>query len=729
MDSWGVGCGAWGVGMLCCVAALPAQTTIVPRPAAVRQLEGEFQLRHNVSIIANERHLEEPAELLAVLLREAGVQPEIRRGAPRPGSIVLEAPRATAADSEAYDVSVRPGLVHLRGGSTTGLIWAMQTFRQLLPPRAPGRLGPRAPGLAVQAVEIRDAPRFRWRGAMLDAGRHFYPVADVKRFIDAIARYKLNVFHWHLTDDQGWRIEILRYPRLTQVGAWRTEPDGSLHGGFYTQREIRDVVDYARRRGVTVVPEIEMPGHASAAIASYPHLGCADTVITVPNTWGVFPDVFCLDKPTTFTFLEQVLDEVTALFPSRYVHIGGDEAPNIPDSVQQAFTRRMAAALERRGRVLVGWDEIVEGGVPPGLVVQAWRGMAYADTAARAGVDVIASPDGQVYLNASPATTPLDRVYAFEPVPPGLDAEAARHILGAEATLWSEHIDAANLDLLAWPRLLALAEAAWSSAPRDFAGFRARLEHDQYARLRAMGITPGPENRHVLRMTVRTDTLTGAARIVAEAGVSDLEVRYAVDGEPDPGSPRLDSTITFSRGVVSARAFINGRGTLYRRRLTFEEHAGRGRPVTLSAPPRPRYPGTGPRNLTDGLTGSDDFDDGLWQGWLADFEATVDLGAVSDVKRVLGSFLQNTRSWILFPRGMVVSLSDDGRQWIPAGGTFRTANAERLGPWRDRLAHELPPGTRARFVRVQVLTAGPLPAWHGGAGNASWVFMDELVIQ
>jgi len=707
---------------------LLAQLTIVPQPAEVRQLAGEFQLRRNVRIVANAAHLREPAELLAILLRETGVRPQISRGTPRPGDIMLDAPPAAAADSEAYDVYVLPDMVRLRGGSTTGLIWAIQTFRQLLPPSA--LLRPQASGLPVPSLEIHDAPRFRWRGVMLDAGRHFYPVAEVKRLIDAASRYKLNVFHWHLTDDQGWRVEITRYPRLTQVGAWRTEPDGSIHGGYYTQREIRDVVDYARRRGITVVPEIEMPGHASAAIASYPHLGCGDTVITVPSTWGVFPDVLCLRKPTTLTFLEHVLDEIAALFPSRYIHIGGDEAPSIPDSLQHAFTTQMAESLRRRGRTLVGWDEIIDAGVPPGVVVQVWRDTAAIRAATLAGAEVIASPDGTLYLNGSPAGTPLSRVHAYDPVPPGLERDAARRILGVEAPLWSEHIDPANLDLLAWPRLLAVAEAAWATGPRDFTEFKSRLDRDQYARLRAMGITPGPEDRDVLRIRVSVDSLNGTARLVAERGVDAIVVRYTTDGsEPSPASPSLDSAPAFTAGTVLARAFVNGRPALYHRRLVFHDHLGRGRPVALSTPPRPRYQGTGPRNLTDGLMGSDDFDDGLWQGWLADFEATVDLGQVRDVRMVNGSFLQNTRSWILFPRGIVVSVSDDTAAWHPAGGSFMTTSAERLGPWRGGMSLELPAGTRARYVRVRVLTAGALPAWHGGAGNPSWVFVDEIIIR
>jgi hexosaminidase len=484
---------------------------------------------------------------------------------------------------------------------------------------------------------------------------------------------------------------------------------------------VREVVDYARRRGVTVVPEIEMPGHASAAVASYPSLGCADSAITVPNSWGVFPHVLCVERPAVDSFISDVLDDVAELFPSRYVHLGGDEALNIPDSVQAAFTRRMAAALERRGRRLIGWDEITEGGLPPGVVVQVWRGMEYADSAAARGNDVIASPESYTYLNRSPAELPLDSVYAFDPGP---------RPMGGEVTFWSEHIDGANLDFMAFPRVLAFAEAMWSRAPRDYPGFKRRLDGDHYARLRAAGVRAGPENRPVGRLGIRVDPARGSARVVAEINAPGVVARVMTDGsDPMMLAPLLDTTRAFDSGTVRVRLFNVDRPMLVERRLEFARHAARGKPVELSRPPRPRYPGTGPANATDGLLGSDDFDDGLWQGWLADFAVTIDLGESQPLREFTGSFLQNTRSWILMPAAIAVDVSSDGTIWHSAGSASRPLVAERLEPHRDRITVALGQPITARYVRVSITTGGPLTAWHGGAGNPSWVFMDEMIVR
>ncbi len=738
-------------------AAQTATRAIIPRPASMTAGSGTFTLRERTTIMlaTPDPRLTEVASLLREALAAGGVRAEVRYGLPRPGAIVLEAAGwygrtgGAAADSEAYDLWVTREGVRMRAGSATGLVWAVQTFRQLLPPDFEAT-GPTGRDWAIPAVEIHDAPRFRWRGVLLDVGRHFFTVDEVKRQIDLYSRYKLNVFHWHLTEDQGWRIEIRRYPRLTEVGAWRTEADGSRTGGFYTQREVREVVDYARRRGVTVVPEIEMPGHSSAAIAAYPWLGCTNERITVPTTWGVFPDVYCVGKPDVLRFLENVLDEVVALFPGRYVHIGGDEVPKdrwracaecqelmrreglaSEDELQSWFTRRIAGYLASKGRRLIGWDEITEGGLPPGVLVQVWRDMAHADSTARRGQDVIASPTSHVYLDYSQAGQSLARVHSFDPMPPGLPADAARHILGGEAPLWTERINSANLDLMAFPRLLALSEALWTSGPREFAEFQRRLDTDHYARLRAAGVVPGPEDRDVLRWSVVVDSATGRARFAVRRGVPDVLVRFTTDGtEPGPASSVYDDTTTFDAGTVIARAFVGERPMLEVRRLAFTSHLARGRPVTLGAPPAARYAGTGPRTLTDGLSGSLDFTDGLWQGWQGpDVEAVVDLGAVMPIATIEGSFLQNTRSWILLPRAMSVFLSDDGIAWRSAGEATHDVPAERLEPQRARLAVALAPGSRARFVKMVAANAGPLPAWHAGAGRQSWIFVDEIIIR
>jgi hexosaminidase len=576
------------------------------------------------------------------------------------------------------------------------------------------------------------------------------PAPFVKRFVDLLSRYKLNVLHWHLTEDQGWRLEIRRYPRLAAVGAWRTEQNGTRYGGFYTQREIRDVVEYARLRGVTVVPEIEMPGHSVAAIASYPWLGCTGDSIPVANRWGVFPDVLC-PRPRTFAFLRRVLDEVLALFPSRYVHIGGDEVPkdrwkacaDCRDLMRSEglkneaelegwFIGRIGRYLTSRGRRLVGWDEITEGRLAPDAVVQVWRNAATIDSVVRLGHDVIASPGSDVYLDRSPGDLPLDRVYAFDPVPAGLTTAEAAHVLGGEAPLWSEGITPVNFDLMAFPRLVAFAEALWTRGPRDLEDFRRRLAAGAAPRLTALGVAMGPEDHDVLRMTPDYDSVTNTIGVRVAVGVSGVEVRYTTDGgAPTSASSVYADSIRFgSEGTVRLQAFFRGQPLGDPRTITIAPSLARGRPYTLTSGPSARYPGTGTRTLTDGALGSLDFHDGLWQGWQGpDLEAVIDLGRVTPVSAVEGSFQQTTMSWILLPRDFTVWLSDDGVAWRLAGTTSSDQPPERKDPFLYRLTVVLPAGAVARWVRVRATNPGPLPAWHPGAGNPSWICCDEIAVR
>ena len=412
---------------------------------------------------------------------------------------------------ESYHLRVTPRGVLLEARSGAGVFYGLQTLRQLA--ASPGN----GAGRGIPAVEIRDRPRFQWRGLHLDVDRHFFPVEFVERYIDLMARYKYNTFHWHLTDDQGWRIEINGYPRFTSVGAWRKETikeknfdpyigDSTPYGGYYTQDQIREVVRYAAERYVTIVPEIEMPGHSKAAVAAYPELACTPGPFDVGTVWGVEDDIYC---PTEHTFkvLEDVLTQVMALFPSRFIHIGGDEVPKVrwqhsqfaqqlmrreglhtEDELQSWFVRRIERFLGAHHRRLIGWDEILEGGIAPEATVMSWRGTAGGIAAAQAGHDVVMTPGAYVYfdhLQGPPATeplgiggyTPLEKVYAFEPVPAELTASQARHILGAQANMWTEYVATPqHVEYMIYPRALALSEVLWSpAAARDWAGFTGRL--------------------------------------------------------------------------------------------------------------------------------------------------------------------------------------------------------------------------------------------------------------
>ena len=516
---------------------------VIPRPAHVVPLPGRFALTARTVIWTDPGHADvtEVGRQLARYLEPAtGFALAVRAGAPpagtSAGAVVLRRDASLARlGPEGYLLEVRPDRVTARAPAAAGLFYAVQTIRQLLPADVfrPAPLGSepadtsgarsrRAAAWTMPAVRIEDVPRFAWRGGMLDVARHFMPKEFVEKYIDLLALHKMNTFHWHLTDDQGWRIEIRKYPRLTAVGARRAMTivghqahgdttrwvyDSVPHGGFYTQEDVREVVAYASARHVTILPEIEMPGHAVAAIAAYPELGVTGEPTAVAGRWGIFDNILNAE-PSSVSFMQDVLTEVLALFPGRYVHVGGDEAdkarwradPRVQAHIralglkdehelQSWFIRQMDAFLTQRGRRLVGWDEILEGGLAPGATVMSWRGVAGGIAAARAGHDVVMSPTSHVYLDyyqsrdrgaeplAGGGFLPLDTVYAYEPVPPELTPAEARHVLGAQGNLWTEYVPTPKqAEYMAFPRLSALAEVTWTPRDgRDVADFRRRL--------------------------------------------------------------------------------------------------------------------------------------------------------------------------------------------------------------------------------------------------------------
>ncbi|MFD7941684.1 beta-N-acetylhexosaminidase [Streptomyces sp. NPDC059744] len=449
-----------------------------------------------------------------------------------------------ALEPEGYRLSTGTGQsVVITGGSPAGVFWGAQTLRQLLGPEA-FRRAPVSDGVPARIpfADIEDRPRFSWRGMMLDVSRHFLPKDDVLRYLDILAAHKLNVFHFHLTDDQGWRVEIKRYPRLTEVGSWRSRTkhghraselwDETPYGGHYTQDDIREIVAYAAERHIRVVPEIDIPGHSQAAISAYPELGNTDvidtTTLSVWDTWGVSPNVLA-PTDNTLRFFEGVFEELLDLFPaatSPFIHVGGDEcrkdqwkeSPTAQarirelgladeDELQSWFIRHFDRWLAARGRRLIGWDEILEGGLPDGAAVSSWRGYAGGIAAAEAGHDVVMCPEQQVYLDHRQDGGPdepmpigyvrtLEDVFRFDPVPPGLTEEAARHILGTQANVWTEVMqNRSRVDYQVFPRLAAFAEVAWSALPapadRDFADFERRMTA-HYARLDALGVEYRP---------------------------------------------------------------------------------------------------------------------------------------------------------------------------------------------------------------------------------------------
>ena len=607
---------ALALGLACAATtAQAAPARIIPAPAVDVSHEGVFELTPETTIVAppgDDKALASARWLADLLVRTRGLRVQVVEGAPRPGGIAFQ---REGAEGEAYVLDVRPDRVLIRSNGDVGLFYGAVTAWQLAT-EAPGRGAVRLP-----ARHIEDAPRFAWRGLMLDSARHFQSVDFVKALIDRMALAKLNTLHWHLTDDQGWRLEIKKYPKLTEVGAWRV-PAGPaaaadidpatgkprVIGGYYTQDQVREVVAYAAARHVTIVPEIEMPGHAHAAIVAYPELGSASAA---PNAtsgdWGVFPYLYNVNE-ATFAFLDDVLAEVVALFPGRYVHVGGDEAvkdqwksdpavqARMKDlhiaseaALQGWFISRVEQMLKAKGRRLIGWDEILEGGVAEDATVMSWRGIDGAIIAAKLGHDTILSPAPTLYLNHRQSSSPqeppgrgqvvsLKDVYDFEPVPSALHADERHHVLGVQANLWTEHVRTEEVaSVMLFPRAAALAETAWSGAERkDWGSFADRLPVE-LARYRSLG---AGFDEVPLQVTFEGEPAGEGAR-VSMTGAKDLgEIRYTLDGRlPDAGSTLYRQPILIPLNAkVRAQAFRDGRALAEPTLFTADPRAIRTRP-------------------------------------------------------------------------------------------------------------------------------------------------------
>ncbi len=653
---------------------------------------------------------------------------------PKPGSpsIDLRLDSKVTGGSEAYRLRIDKG-IEISAPSIRGLHWGLQTLRQL------------AEGRSFPKVAIQDAPKVGWRGVLIDEGRHFMGEATVKRFLDTMALYKFNTLHWLLTEDQGWRIEIKKYPRLTQVGAWRTESDGRRYGGFYTQDQIRRIVKYAADRGIAVVPEVEMPGHSSAALAAYPELGCRRAKLAVPTTWGVFTDVFCAGRESTFSFLEDVLDEVIPLFHSPYLHIGGDEVPKTEwkacadcqarikseklgdeHELQSWFIRRIQAYLAKKDRTLIGWDEILDGGLAKGAVVQVWQDISRAKPAVDAGSPVILSPSSHLYLNRPAEELSMRTVYGHTLRPEGV---TPKDVLGHEVTLWSEHITPDNLFERFLPRGIAAAEIFWGDPVRDYKAFSAKMDrHVKW--LDAKGIPYGSADSAI--STVRLTSLPAkkVGRLAVETGLKGVSVRYTLDGKPPTArSLKIAASLDFPIGkTLTIRPFRSGKPVDLPRVFRSQSHLALGRKIALNVPPAKRYANAGLLGLTDGFIGSDNFDDSVWMGWQgSNLVATVDLGSTQTIREVSISFLQQVGSWIVLPKRVRFDISSDGVSWEQISSLESPLsdreNRTAIHPFR------VAKSVTARFVRVTAESYGKLPAWHLGAGGDSWLFADELIVR
>ena len=676
--------------------------------------------------------------------------------------------------AEGYELNVDGEGIEVRASQFPGFLYALQSLEQLLPAAVYGTEPAPDAAWEVPCVKIADAPRFAYRGMHLDVARHFFSVDEVKRYIDVMAIHKLNTLHWHLTDDQGWRIEIKRYPELTAVGSirkatvvrkeWGTY-DGTPYGGFYTQDEIRDVVKYAADRGVTVIPEIDLPGHMLAALTAYPELGCTGGPYEVWGRWGVADDVLCPGREKTFEFLEGVLTEVMELFPSEYIHIGGDECPKVrwekcprcqakirqlglkddgehtaEHYLQSYVTDRIGKFLAQHGRRIIGWDEILEGRAPSDAVVMSWRGSEGGIAAAKLGHDVIMTPNSHFYFDyyqsldtdAEPfgigGYIPMEQVYSYDPAFPELTPEQQKHILGVQANLWTEYVlSDEHLEYMLLPRLAALSEVQWclpeTKAWNRFIGsFRMDKIYSQLGYEFAkhiFGVTASyavdPEKGGV----VMTLTTQGGAPI-----------RYTLDGsDPTASSPLYKAPVTIGESCTfKAAALREGMQTpVYTRKFDFNKATGRR--IALNAAPTLKYTYGGASLLVDGYRGGPVYSNGAWIGFLNEpLDVTIDMQGAKPYSAVTVESLVEKGEWVFPPSSVGVYLSDDGREFTEAA--LMSVPQETAGsPDGVKPFKVLFPETSARYLRVVARTVDPIPAWHGAAGQKAHMFVDEIIVE
>ncbi|MBX2978832.1 MAG: family 20 glycosylhydrolase [Flavobacteriales bacterium] len=748
---------------------------LIPRPVSVSMDKGRFPIDSRLGIVVSERSLKQEAsflrEALTPLLPEP---PMVMPNMSMEGHVIALLLNMDAdLPPSGYSLVVTPERIELEAADGAGIFHGVQTLIQLLP-----QGGTEA---GIPCMRITDHPRFSWRGMHLDECRHFFGIDFVKKYIDLMARYKMNSFHWHLTEDQGWRIQIKKYPQLTALGAWRRGSqigpyaaqtfDTLRYGGFYTQDQIREVVAYAAARHITIVPEIEMPGHAMAALASYPHLGCTGGPYEVQRGWGVFDEVFCAGNDSVFTFLEDVLTEVMDLFPGPFIHIGGDECPKTrwktcPEcqsrmqteglkdehELQSYFIRRMERFVNSKGRKIIGWDEILEGGLAPNAAVMSWRGTEGGIAAAKAGHYAVMSPGSHCYFDhyqGDPANEPvafggyttLQKVYSYEPVPAELKPKEQQYILGAQGNVWTEYIlSPEHVEYMAVPRMLALAEVLWTpKEQRDEADFMRRLE-GEFPRLEQLGVNAS-KSVYQVRITPKQGNEAGTIALEFSGSREDLPIHFDLTKEVtdqdnhDPAtiysvqySDRVNGPIIIDHNAfVSAWAAIDDTPpsliSMPSSRRNFHFNLATARPITLSTPPHERFSTGGAFTLVDGIRGSSRRVDNEWLAWKGDVTITVDLGEAKEITHMGIGALGDTHSWIHLPKEVEFSTSLDGKTYQETGVARPSAGAS------GKVELTISQQTKARYVRLTVRSAGAIPEGLPGAGNPAWLFLDEVEVR
>ena len=756
-----------------CGTEQEANYQVIPLPQEVSLTQGNpFKLNGNVLIAYPENNalLQRNAEFLSEYIRQStGYAPKtkaIAAGEQVKNAITLGLD-PDIANKEGYVLTTTPEGISINGQTENGVFYGIQTLRKSIPAEAKGAT------ILIPAGEIKDEPRFSYRGMHLDVGRHFFPIEFIKKYIDLLALHNMNTFHWHLTEDQGWRIEIKKYPKLTEIGSQRSrtvigrntqEYDNTPYGGFYTQEEAKEIVKYAQERYITVIPEVDLPGHMLAALAAYPEMGCTGGPYEVCPRWGVFEDVLCIGNDKTMQFLEDVMSEIIEIFPSEYVHIGGDEAPRdrwkecpkcqarikaeglkadknhtAEDRLQSYCMTRIEKFLNSKGRRIIGWDEILEGDVAPNATVMSWRGASGGIKAAQMGHDVIMTPNTYCYFDYYQTAdtkdeplgiggyVPIEKVYSLDPTF-DLNEEQKKHIIGAQANLWTEYIATTeHVEYMVLPRMAALAEEQWTQPEKkDFKDFTTRL-----ASLMKFYQRDGFNYaKHVFDLKVDfTPDVAKKAVVVTLSTIDDAPIYYTLDGtEPTTASLKYIEPVVITETADFQAVVIRpeGKSKVVNKKISFNKATYC--PIELTFQPSEKYKFGGAITLVDGMKGNDSYATGAWLGFVGgDVEAIIDLGQETEIKRVATNAIVDMSAWIMGSTGLVVSISDDNKEFreVAAKDIPAETNIDKKGVENYEITFD---PVKARYVKVVIKRSPALPKGHAGEGKAAYMFIDEVEV-
>ena len=748
------------------------EVVLIPKPQHIEIHNGTFNLDKNTSFF-----FEPEFEIAGNFFQEflqSGAEFQLKKNLKNKAHISIE--KDSNQPAEGYSLTISDSKITIKTNDASGAFYAIQTLRQLLPPILEKSLSTKGENKSflLPQLNITDFPKFRYRGMHLDVSRHFFDKEFVKKYIANIAMLKMNYFHWHLTEDQGWRIEIKQYPKLTSIGGFRNETrighyedkperyDGKRYGGFYTQEDIKEVVAFAQKHNVIIIPEIEMPGHAQAAISSYPELGCTGEQIPVATTWGVFEDIFC-PKEETFSFLENVLSEVIPLFPGEYIHIGGDEAPKLrwkncdhcqkliadldlkdEDGLQSYFIHRIEDFVNSKGKKIIGWDEILEGGLAPNATVMSWRGMQGGIDAAKQKHDVIMTPVSHAYFDyyqsenldeptAIGGFLPLKKVYSLNPIPNELTEEEGKYIIGAQANLWTEYIPTTKqVEYMVFPRILAMSEVVWSGPSKnfdkDYPDFFSRVE-EFMKRLDALDINYANYLYEVEGAVLKKD---GKVFYELTTPTKGKEIKYAINDS---------ETKVYSKPVliegdskITANVFRNDEKLGRDFSEVIKYHKGITAKISINVEPNPAYAAGGKEALINGISGSEKrYGDKEWLGfWGDDLEITIDFGKEIEINSILLRFFNSPGVWVYAPKSAQLSLWNEYEKTDPLLATDVTHTEFLLYEGKDGLYYGLasePVGFKYRFIKMNIPNYGMIADGLQGAGHKAWTFIDEIVIE